>query len=49
MKEELDKAFADCLNASRYSMHDMNVDEDKKIERLIEAADERMVEHERTH
>ena len=48
MKEELDKAFADCINAPRSAMYDMNMDEDK-IERLIEAADERMVEHERTH
>lgn len=48
MKEELDKAVADCLNASRSAMYDMNMDEDK-IERLIEAADERMAAHERTH
>lgn len=40
--EEFDQAVADCLNASRYSMHDMNVDEDKIIERLIDAAGERM-------
>lgn len=48
MKEELDKAVADCLNASRSAMHDMNVDDDK-IERLIKEADERMAAHERNH
>ena len=49
MKEELDKEFSDCLNASRYSMHDLNVDEDKIIERLIEAEDERMEQRMMAH
>lgn len=46
--EEFDQAVADCLNALRAAMYDMNVDSDK-IERLIEAADERMAANERNH